>query len=250
MRPSSSDPIDLVIGTRNRVGLLGFTLGLLRERTVSPYRLTIIDDGSTDGTAEFLDLAIHRGIRVVHHDHPLGMHGNLAELAALTTSDPVISIDDDGIPPRLSPDWLSRLLAALVRYPSIWMLGMNDPMANHTGARYPYKDLGDVILSRYVSGHYLAIRRNVLEATPSLFPTPASRVSPNKTQATWVHEHGGRVGYLRDAYIYHYCGQSIRRPEKNWASDLIHPYNWVTLEPPDPYRQAPLTTWRPEAHHA
>lgn len=230
-------PTDIVIGTHNRVAMLQRTIACLRERTTTPYRLTVIDDASTDGTADYL---AQEGIRTVRHEHAVGMHGNLSEIAALTTSDPVITSDDDCLCPQHDPDWLARLLEAMVARPEVYMLGLNDPTGNKDGARYPYAEDGEVVYSKYVSGHYLAQRRALLEATPALFAAPAARVSPNKTQAQWVHAHGYRVGYLKDIYTWHYCPTSQRRPGRSWADIMVTPDDLATLAPPAAYRQGAM----------
>ncbi len=230
--------IDIVIGTHNRVEMLQRTIECIRERTTTPYRLTVIDDGSTDNTVRYL-----RSIGVTTHRHKTrkGMHANLIEVGALTTSDPVICTDDDALCPLLEPDWLARLLEALAERPKLMMLGLNNPGDNVNQGRHPYEDDGTVVLSQWVSGHFLAMRRSLLQVTPKLFRDRASRRSPNKTQALWVHANGGQVGYLRDVYTYHYCPVSIRRPGKTWDKIMVEPVNMETLEPPDEFRQAVLT---------
>ncbi len=226
--------VDIVIGTHNRLEMLKLTVATIRERTQTPYRLTIIDDASTDGTAEWVE---SQGLRLHRHEARRGMHGNLCDVVTLTSSDPVICTDDDALCPKLEPDWLARELEALRTRPKLWMLGLNNPGDNVTGSRHPYADDGMVIYSRHVSGHFLAIRRKVLEVTPKLFKAPEARKSPNKTQAYWVDGHGGKVGYLKHVYTYHYCPVSIRRPGKDWRKLMIEPVNMETLEPPDKYRQ-------------
>jgi glycosyltransferase involved in cell wall biosynthesis len=227
-------PIDIVIGTKNRLDMLRRTITCIRERTTTPYRLTVIDDASADGTADYL---AKEGIRTVRHEQSVGMHGNLCEVAGLTVSDPVITSDDDCLCPKLDPDWLARLLEAMAARPEVMMLGLNDPTGNRVKARYPYADDGEVVYSKYVSGHYLAQRRKLLEVTPTLFKKSSSCVSPNKTQAHWVHEHGYKVGYLKHVYTWHFCPESQRRPNRSWADILVTPINMETLEPPEEYRQ-------------
>jgi glycosyltransferase involved in cell wall biosynthesis len=211
--------VDIVIGTHNRVAMLQRTIDCIRERTTTPYRLTVIDDASTDGTDAYVKSLV--GVRYHRHPTQQGMHGNLRDVFALTTSDPVICTDDDALCPMLEPDWLARLLEALRTRPKLMMLGLNNPGDNVRGNRHPYADDGTVVLSQYVSGHFLAMRRR----------------SPNKTQARWVAAHKGQVGYLRDVYTWHFCPESIRRPGKNWRKIMVEPIDMQTLEPPEEYRQ-------------
>jgi glycosyltransferase involved in cell wall biosynthesis len=230
--------IDIVLGTHNRVEMLQRTIGCIRERTTTPYRLTVIDDASSDGTAEYVKSL--EGVRLHRHATQQGMHGNLRDVFGLTASDPVICTDDDALCPLLEPDWLARLLAALKDRPKVMMLGLNNPGDNVNQGRHAYADDGMVVYSKWVSGHFLAMRRSLLKVTPTLFRDRQSQRSPNKTQALWVHAHRGQVGYLRDVYTYHYCPVSIRRPGKSWDQIMVEPVNMETLEPPEQYRQAVL----------
>ena len=45
---------DIIVTTKDRLALLQQTLAHIYERTCSPYRLHVIDDASTDGTAKWL----------------------------------------------------------------------------------------------------------------------------------------------------------------------------------------------------
>lgn len=232
--------VDIVIGTRNRLEMLRRTIECIRERTATAYRLTVVDDASTDGTAAYVKSL--EGVRYHRHPTQQGMHGNLRDVFELTKSDPVICTDDDALCPLLEPDWLAQLLEALRTRPKLMMLGLNNPGDNVRGNRHPYADDGTVVLSQYVSGHFLAMRRSLLKVTPGLFGSKEARKSPNKTQARWVAAHGGQVGYLRNVYTWHFCPESIRRPGKSWQKIMVEPIDMQTLEPPEEYRQ-----WIPKA---
>jgi len=225
---------DIVIGTRNRVEMLRRTIECIQARTRTPYRLVVIDDASTDGTAEYVRSI---GVRLHQRESQRGMHRNMMDLARVSESDPVISTDDDALCPDLEPDWLARLLEAMAARPKLMMLGLNNPGDNKTGSRHPYQDDGTVVLSRHVSNHFLALRRSLLVATDKLFPDKRSRKSPNKTQARYVHQVGGAVGYLRDVYTYHYCPESFRIPGKSWQKIMVEPVDMTTLEPPEELKQ-------------
>jgi len=225
---------DIVIGTHNRVEMLRRTIECIQERTKLPYRLSVIDDASTDGTVDYVKSL---GLRLYRHEKQAGMHQNLIDVAKVSTSDPVICTDDDALCPLLEPDWLYRLLTAMSRRPKLQMLNLNNPSNNKTGSHGPYQDDGVVVYSQYASGQFLAIRRRVIIASAKLFLDRKSRKSPNKTQARWVHAQGGLVGSLKGVYTWHFCPESIRLPGKSWENILVEPIDMVTLEPPEEYRE-------------
>jgi len=226
--------IDIVIGTHNRRDMLKRTIECIQERTKTRYCLSIIDDASTDGTADYVRSL---GLRLYSREAQAGMYQNLIDVAKVSRSDPVIYTDDDALCPLLDPDWLRRLLDAMAKRPKLLMLGLNNPSDNITGSRKPFADDGEVIGSLYVSGHFLAMRRSLVLVSGGLFTKQKDRRSPNKTQAQHVRKNGGYVGYLKDVYTWHFCPQSIRRPNKNWDKIMVEPINMETLEPPDEYRQ-------------
>jgi glycosyltransferase involved in cell wall biosynthesis len=225
---------DIVIGTHNRLDMLRRTIECIQERTTTPYRLSVIDDASTDGTADYIKAL---GLNLYRREKRAGMHQNLIDVAKVSKSDPVICTDDDALCPLLDPDWLHRLLDAMSSRPKLLMLGLNNPGDNKTGSRHPYADDGEVVYSAYVSGHFLAMRRGLVLVSGGLFTRREDRRSPNKTQARHVRKNGGVVGYLKDVYTWHYCPDSIRVPGKNWTRLMIEPVDLVTLEPPEEYRQ-------------
>lgn len=63
--------VSVVIPTYNRCGLLSRALKSVFDQSVSIYEVIVVDDGSTDGTLDYLrDLALHEPrLRIVEVDH-------------------------------------------------------------------------------------------------------------------------------------------------------------------------------------
>ena len=55
---------DIVLCTRNRLPLLKRTLTYLFERTITPFRLHVIDDASTEGNVSIPDRGEKVGLNV------------------------------------------------------------------------------------------------------------------------------------------------------------------------------------------
>jgi GT2 family glycosyltransferase len=115
--------IAIVVLTYNRVHLLprcvenvlGRTSGLTSE-------IVIWNNGSTDGTSEYLDSLTEPRISVVHHERNIGQ--NAYRLAfALTRAPYMIEVDDDII--DAPHEWDRTLLEAFQRLPDVGYLAAN-----------------------------------------------------------------------------------------------------------------------------
>jgi glycosyltransferase involved in cell wall biosynthesis len=118
------ETVDIVLTTRDRLDYLKRTLEHIYARTRSPHMLHVVDDGSTEGNADYL-IAEWKAGRV--HDLLLrgGRCGAMANLNAgawLAFSDPVVFVDDDVLCPDVEPDWLERGTAAILARPNLAIL--------------------------------------------------------------------------------------------------------------------------------
>ena len=226
---------DLVVMTRNRLPLLKRTLSYILERTVTPYRLRVIDDASTEGNAEYLRALHAEGklASVAIHSRRVGIPAHLRALSAITASDPVVFTDDDVLCPLLSPDWLAQGLAAMRNHPRLGIMALNSPHCNVGGKRGRKEQAGAVTYCRNVPGTFVFVRRAVLERC-----APDDGIaSPVKEMCLTAAQRGWRVGYLTDVYCQH-IGVVSARNQKNLSKELtlVLPSDPFTLEPPDAYK--------------
>ncbi|MBV9291705.1 MAG: glycosyltransferase [Frankiales bacterium] len=102
----------VVLVTHNRRELVDRALDAIAAQTRAPDEVVVVDNGSTDGTAELLarrsDSQSPMGLKVLsrNENRPVAESRNLA--AAATSAD-VIAFTDDDCRPR--PTWLEALLA-------------------------------------------------------------------------------------------------------------------------------------------
>jgi GT2 family glycosyltransferase len=88
-----------VVVTYNRCRLLAQALSAIREQTQPPDTIVVVDNASTDGTAEFLDRA--DGLDVVHTRHNTGGAGGFAigiARAIALGAGAIWLMDDDTVP--------------------------------------------------------------------------------------------------------------------------------------------------------
>lgn len=115
--------IDIIMTTWNRIDLLKRTVNAFIERTRTPFRLIIIDNGSTDGTVEYLDslvgnkYEVGKMILVITDGKKRTIAGAFDFAFQFVESKYFITTNDDIIPPDLEPDWIQQLLGLIKKYP-------------------------------------------------------------------------------------------------------------------------------------
>jgi GT2 family glycosyltransferase len=112
--------IAVVVLTHNRLHLLRACVENVLARTSdATEEILIWDNGSTDGTAEYLDSLADERIRVVHHPSNIGQNA-YAEAFKLVRADYLVELDDDVIDaPR---NWDETLFKAFRRLPGVGFL--------------------------------------------------------------------------------------------------------------------------------
>ena len=131
--------VTIIILTWNGLAYTKRCLETLRERTVFPdYEIVVVDNGSTDGTVEYLRAL--PWLRVCENPENLGfVRGNNRALAECSgDSDFVLLNNDTEI---IQPEWLSRLQATAYSAPEVGVVGARlrrpDGMLQHAGTYMP-----------------------------------------------------------------------------------------------------------------
>lgn len=107
--------ISIVVLTHNRLDLLRKCVENVLARTSEVTREIVIwNNGSTDGTADYLARLDDPRIQVVNHSRNIGQNA-YAEAFALTAQPYMIELDDDVI--DAPADWDASLLDAFRRLP-------------------------------------------------------------------------------------------------------------------------------------
>ena len=114
-------PVSIVIPAFNQLDYCRQCLQTLLMHTPQPYKLILVDNGSTDGVGEFFDAI--PGATVLHAGKNLGFAGGV-NLGMRHAEGHVLLLNSDTLLPR---GWLERLLEALHAEPGI---GMTGPMSN------------------------------------------------------------------------------------------------------------------------
>ncbi|MEQ8822562.1 MAG: glycosyltransferase family 2 protein [Sumerlaeia bacterium] len=171
--------ISIVIVCLNGAKRLAWPLESLRRCDPPPHEIIVADNGSTDGTANFVR-ENYPEVQVVRADRNLGFAGgnNLGIEAA--TGDVILLLNDDTEP---EPDWLAPLAEAFDAHPRLGIAGCrllypdrttvqhlggvvhDNGLTDHVawGDEARAQEAGGIVPVPYATGAALAIRRAVIE---------------------------------------------------------------------------------------
>src|SRR2546430_6048747 len=126
-RPAS---VAVVIVNWNSGGHLDRALSALSRQTVRPARMIVVDNASSDGSADGLE-GRHPGVEVIHAGANLGFAaGNNLGVRAADGCEWVALLNPDAFP---EPDWLEQLLDAAHAHPEYSFFGSRLVMADDSG---------------------------------------------------------------------------------------------------------------------
>jgi GT2 family glycosyltransferase len=112
-RAAATARVAIIIPTLDGLALLRPCLAALDAQTYRDFAITVVDDGSTDGTAAWLEGA-YPGVRLIRHARNRGLVAACNAGIAATASDLVCLLNNDT---EAEPGWLGALVAALDRAP-------------------------------------------------------------------------------------------------------------------------------------
>jgi GT2 family glycosyltransferase/O-antigen/teichoic acid export membrane protein len=119
--------VAVVVVNLNGAAVLDRCLDSLARQTVSPARTIVVDNASTDGSAEGLEER-HPGVEVVRRDENVGFAaGNNLAVERATDCEWVALLNPDAFP---EPEWLERLLSAAEANPEFAFFGSRLLMAD------------------------------------------------------------------------------------------------------------------------
>lgn len=116
--------VSVVIPTRNRARMLAQALRAILVQDLTAHEVllevVVVDEGSTDGTSEWLAGLDDQRIRVIRHEVPRGLAAARNAGIAAATGEVIGFCDDDDL---WLPDKLTLQLAAMRREETTWAFG-------------------------------------------------------------------------------------------------------------------------------
>lgn len=105
--------IDIIVPNYNGAELLPDCLDALRRQTRQDFKITVVDDGSTDHSLRLLRER-YPEVDVIALSRNQGLVGAINTALAQTSAPIVMLLNNDT---ETEPEWLDRLVGALERYP-------------------------------------------------------------------------------------------------------------------------------------
>ena len=235
--------VSVVVCSYNGQRTIGETLNRLHGLNYPAFEVIVVDDGSTDRTAD-----IARGFpefRLISTENGgLSRARNVGMRAA--TGEIVAYIDDDAYP---DPHWLHYLADAFLNTSYAAIGGPNLPpegdgriaecVANAPGG--PIHVLLSDEVAEHIPGCNFSVRKSCLEAIGGFDAT--FRVAGDDVDVCWrLQQRGWTLGYHHSAVVWHHRRNSVRaywKQQKGYGkAEALLEQKW-----PEKYNSAGHVTW-------
>jgi GT2 family glycosyltransferase/2-polyprenyl-3-methyl-5-hydroxy-6-metoxy-1,4-benzoquinol methylase len=211
----------IIVLTYNQLRYTRQCIDSVLRHTDPPYELILVDNGSTDGTPDYLRSI--RGAKVVLNGENLGFAAGNNQGLALATGDNIVLLNNDAV---VTDGWLTRMTDALQRDPSIGFVG---PRSNQVSgpqliARVPYATMNDMerfaaeraahnaglgSSATFVVGFCLLVRRAVIDKIGGL-DTRFGSGNYEDNDFCLRAVLGGWTGWIADdAFVHHYGSRTF-----------------------------------------
>jgi GT2 family glycosyltransferase/tetratricopeptide (TPR) repeat protein len=219
------------------------------EHTGSPFELIVVDNGSSDGTTEFVQ-AIDRthtaciGIKVIANAENAGFAKGCNQGLAIFNGDYAVLLNNDVI---VTSGWLTRLLQAFDNQPQLGLVG---PMTNCVSGpqqvvnpAYDTHDLGglaqyaeahagrysgQIIRQWRIAGFCMAIKRSVIEKIGGLDERYAIGNFEDDDFCVRAHLAGFKAAAVKDCYIHHYGSKTFSGNKIDYRARMNA--NWIVFK--------------------
>lgn len=196
-------PINIYITSFFRLPMTIHTIDYIYERTEpGTFKIHVFDNGSDEVTRHELNRLLNKGrIESLHLDRRnTGCLYNKGIFYMMTESKEkyFCVTDNDVYPPKLEPDWLSRMIAIMDKYPK---LGMLAPQLPPQSLQMPFRVLEDIVLCKAVGNTFKIVRT---EAFPiDKYRQSLGSYGDDGIVSNMMIENGWEIAFCRDIFCFH-----------------------------------------------
>jgi GT2 family glycosyltransferase len=194
--------VDIFICSYLRQPFTAETIKYIKERTTTPYKLFLLDNG---GNSEFASQVDY----YVGFKQNMGIHAIWNTALALATTDYFITTDNDILVPSLDPDWLSQMIKFMDERPDYGAISMH-PHVFIGALGIDPNDPQDVV-ERNMCGAVMRIMRRsaVMQVGGWEHKIDPRRNHEERTICSRLQDNGYKVGICSRIRAYHNFGKKV-----------------------------------------
>lgn len=214
--------IDILITTYYRLDFTKKVIEAIISRTDPYYRFIIVDNGSQDGTRDYLQEmqakypAYFKRVILLPENVGLQRAKNLGMEYVDTKY--FVNTDNDCIPPGLSPCWLQQLEKLMDTHPEFAAISLRPQVL--VGVGPIFRDAKEVVENNVAGGSFRIMRTEAVKAVGGWLDDFENR-QEEWNICTKLRKAGHKVGYAKELFCYHMFGNG------NWGypKDVKHYHN-------------------------
>ena len=227
-RPRDDELTSIIILCCNELEYTRLCLESLLGHTRPPYELVLVDNGSTDGTPEYLDELRHRPgprrVEVIRNETNRGFPAGCNQALAQARGRYIVFLNNDTV---LTPYWLEGLIAgALHEWPAIGLVGpVSNTAPDAQGIRPGYAQLtdldafaaqrrqaysGQLRAVHRLTGFCLLVRREVLERIGGFDERFGAGFFDDDDLCVRAREAGFRLLVAHEVYVHHFGSRTFQ----------------------------------------
>ncbi len=252
-RPGNAALASIIVPCFNQRTFTQHCIRALARHTRSPWELIVIDNGSSDDTASYLDGvrdALPAPVRIISNERNLGFPAAVNQGLQAAQGEYLVLLNNDAV---VTDAWLDQLIA-LVNMKSGRAIGMAGPMSNYTTPpqlveQVPYQSLeqldafarqwrerhrGQWSSAQKLSGFCLLMKRAVYELVGGLDERFGLGMFDDDDLALRVRKAGFDLAVAHDLFVHHFgsrtfagegidaealLAQNARRFAEKWPED-------------------------------
>ena len=211
----------IIIVTHNGLEFTHQCLQSIEQYTDEPYELILVDNGSTDGTADYLSRLV--GPRIIRNETNLGFPAAANQGIQAAHGRQILLLNNDCL---VTTGWLSRMLTALHKDS---MIGLVGSCSNRTGGPQrvstTYEDLGELdgfawdwgkahdgthVETNPLTGFCLLIRRELIERIGLLDEQFGIGGLEDDDYCLRADRAGFKAVLAKDAFVHHFGSRTFR----------------------------------------